>query len=319
VNAERLELKMSVQRALVGLGESLKPLIWSNRLALRAATRGLDAVYLARRAFGLGHSPEVAEGSVATGAEGLERFERYMAECSGIGGWFSLDSIAIWDALLVEQRNRGIGGDLLEIGVLKGRSATLLALHGEDGQSGVFVDPAFRKEAIDAIQRCKPTGIVLIEALSQNIHDHPEISQRQGAFRWIHIDGEHSGRAVRNDLELALPLLGAEGIICLDDFFSTAYPQITWAAMSFLEAHKDEVTLVLVGANKGYVCRRAAAPAYLAFIRDSLHRELLRRGRSDCTIWKSTGPDDYNCFGITPRHKGFDYHGPDWAPNRIDI
>jgi hypothetical protein len=43
------------------------------------------------------------------------------------------------------------------------------------------------------------------------------------------------------------------------------------------------------------------------------------RGCDKVTIWKTTEPGDMNTFGITDRYLDFNYRGPDWDQNRINI
>ena len=61
----------------------------------------------------------------------------------------------------------------------------------------------------------------------------PELMQHRRSFRWIHIDGEHTGQAVGNDLAIAHELLADDGIICIDDFFNPAYAQVSAASFPF--------------------------------------------------------------------------------------
>ena len=64
-----------------------------------------------------------------------------------------------------------------------------------------------------------------IKQKSVELNRSPELMRHRRSFRWIHIDGEHTGQAVANDLAIAHDLLADDGIICIDDFFSPAYPQ----------------------------------------------------------------------------------------------
>ena len=117
----------------------------------------------------------------------------------------------------------------------------------------MLVDPAVRREAVDAVDSIRASNNIYIRDFSQNLHGHPALAGRDGCFRWIHIDGEHSGPAVRNDLAIAAALIAPGGIICLDDFFTPAYPQITAAVFEFLASCRDELQLFLVGYNKAYL------------------------------------------------------------------
>jgi Methyltransferase domain len=223
-----------------------------------------------------------------------------------------------WDILLSRQDDLGVAGDLLEIGVLNGKSATLIALYARAHEKLVLVDPALRREAVAAVESIHANNNVHVRDFSQNLRRHPEMADRHGCFRWIHIDGEHSGPAVRNDLEIAVELVAPGGIICLDDFFTPAYPQITAAVFEFLASRRGRLQLFLVGYNKGYICNAEDAPGMLAFLRDEVPHEYARR-EFEVTLWKTADPSDMNCFGVTPHVQNAVCRGPDRAPHTLPI
>src|SRR4030095_347675 len=87
-----------------------------------------------------------APGKVAAD---LVPFHRYRAEVGWIGGWVQEVATATWDSLLAWQAALEVRGNLVEIGVLKGKSAALMALHARPEETCVFVDAVLRQEAID--------------------------------------------------------------------------------------------------------------------------------------------------------------------------
>jgi hypothetical protein len=60
---------------------------------------------------------------------------------------------AIWDFLLTQQRNLGVMGDFLEIGVFKGKSALLAALYLQLGELALLVDVNEMDSVRDEIAR----------------------------------------------------------------------------------------------------------------------------------------------------------------------
>jgi Methyltransferase domain len=301
------------------MSNQLRRLAWSNKATLALATAAVDAAYLARSRRPSGRAADQTAGQINDGGSAdLVRFHRYRRDFKGIGGSFWDGAIATWDILLARQAALGIEGDVLEIGVLKGKSATLIALHARAHEIFVLVDPALRREAIAAVDSIRASNNIYIRDFSQNLHEHAALAGRDGCFRWIHIDGEHSGPAVGNDLAIAAALIAPGGTICLDDFFTPAYPQITAAVFEFLANCRDGLQLFLVGCNKAYICKRTDAAGHLAFLRDEAQREYARRDVA-VTLWKTADPSDMNCFGVTPRVQNAIYKGPDRAPNRIPI
>jgi Methyltransferase domain len=303
----------------VQLKNRFRQLAWSNQVALSLATTAVDAGYLARKKLRRGRQANGTKGaSKHADPADLGRLRRYQSQFEQITGSFWAGAVITWDILLSRQAALGIKGDVLEIGVLNGKSATLIALHACTDESFVLVDPALRREAIDAVESLHPSNNIYIRDFSQNLRKHVALAGRESGFRWIHIDGEHSGPAVRNDLAIGADLLAPGGVICLDDFFTPAYPQITAAVFEFLGGNYGKFQLFLIGYNKGYICHCSDAAGNLAFLRQKVQREYARRDFA-VTLWKTAEPSDMNCFGVTPRVQSAIYKGPDWAPETIPI
>lgn len=250
----------------------------------------------------------------------MRKFDDYMKSYSHLEGWFQLPAIAIWDALLDFQQQQQIVGNILEIGVWKGKSAALAALHCRADEQCVFVDPL----PLDGVRECisavmPSTKCHYLTESSQFLPRHPFLAQGVRSFRWIHIDGEHTAQAVSNDLAIAELLLGDRGMLVMDDFFNPGYPQVTQAVFQFLNAQPGRLTMVLCGFGKAYLCRPRAAREYLSFMSNSLYSEMNDRQCGGVTIWKTTEPADMNTFGVTERYMDYNYRGPDWNDRQIDI
>ena len=293
-------------------------LVYVNRFAA-GLYKTVSMINATRRVWGLNMAKSFCKHSdSATENEPLKStYAHYQQTFSEVPGWFLPEAQAAWDCLLAFQTDQKIQGPLLEIGVWRGKSAALSTLHAEPNETCVYVDRLMLAEFKELIGRIRTSGTLFLEILSECLLSQPQVTKLGATFRWIHIDGEHSGEAVRNDLRVAESLLADDGMICVDDFPSSAYPQVNFAVVEFLSQH-PQITMVACGHNKGYICRRESAPRYLQFIKNELHRDMVQRG-SEVTIWKSGRPDDANCFGITDRVEQFDYRGPDWNPGTIEI
>lgn len=294
--------------------QRLRRLAWSNKYTLAAATAGLNGVYAVqkrlesgRRRTAVAQSGEVSKTAI---------FEAYRKRYPLDRTWFWEGASVTWDILLSHQRAAHVQGSLMEIGVLKGRSAAHLALHASSDEAIILVDPAMRAEALDAVRQAHPDNNIVLPMVSNAVHRRAEILPFTGACRWIHIDGEHSGPAVLNDLDVAKALLQPRGVICLDDFFTPAYPQITAAALYWLKDNSD-FTMFLTGYQKAYICKRDDAACYLDFIHRRFLDEAARRQFGQITLWKTAAVADMNCFGVTPRVGNYTMKGPDNAPDQI--
>ena len=246
----------------------------------------------------------------------LEIFEAYHRDYYSLPGWFIKGAAVLWDCLLSFQNQQAINGNFLEIGCWKGKSATCSTMFAADDEYCVFSDRIILPELKDSLSQIRKTKNLFVEGLSSELASNKQFAELGSNFRWIHIDGEHSGEAITQDLSLAHEMLGELGIISVDDVPSAAYPQLFYAVVEYLSKNPD-LTMFACGHNKIYLCRKSAAPTYLHYIRDHLHSEMKRRD-FDATIWKSGRPGDLNSFGITNRQGNYDYRGPDWDPLKIE-
>jgi predicted O-methyltransferase YrrM len=229
-----------------------------------------------------------------------------------VPGYMMPEAMAVWDTLLEFQETNKISGGLLEIGVFHGKSAVLLGLHCKKDEPLVLVDlnDFGAKEAVRKLTGKDPLYIL---ADSHLVVQRPELVALAGKFRWIHVDGDHTSRGVRNDLDIGNRLLGDDGVICIDDFFTASFPQITRVTFEFLKAHPDELRLFFCGYNKGYLCRPEKERDYQEFIKTGLIQELKDRELKQCTVFK-TDRDESNCLGVSFRVNGQDFFGVDGAP-----
>lgn len=237
---------------------------------------------------------------------------------NSIGGFMSENNTAIWDTLLCHQQARCIQGNILEIGVFKGRSASILCQHKRPDEELWLVDFSdFLDEAIHNTVAIQPTGVRYIKAKSSELWRNADLAKLRRSFRWLHIDGEHTGNAVANDLTLAAELLSDDGMICVDDFFSPSYPQITAAVFSYIDRHPFELQMLLCGENKAYLARPTSAAVYTDMFQSTFAAELKTRGVLDLTIFKTSPTSDYLAWGLNRRCQDRDYYGLDSNPDVI--
>lgn len=245
-------------------------------------------------------------------------YKRYKELTHEIEGWFSTESIGIWDSFLEFQKKSQLQGNIGEIGVWHGKSALLAAMHLRKNEKMLLVDPRPMHEAKEVIKKNCPNSLcAFFEHTSSHLKKIEAYQNSASSFRWFHIDGEHSSQAAYLDLEIADYLLSEDGMIVVDDFFKPMYPQITAAVFKYIDSRPMRLQLILVGHGKGYICRPRIAKTYLSFIKNNLHSEMIERGISNITIFKTTSPDDMNCFGIGDKYLDFNYRGPDWGDQRM--
>jgi hypothetical protein len=234
-------------------------------------------------------------------------------------GFFTHQSAALWDSFLCHQRENYLLGNMLEIGVYKGRSALLSSLHLGEQEKFFLIDGSpFIREAEKHLNPILGNRGCYIQKMSYDleIDFFKDIRQK---CRWIHIDGEHTGRAVINDLEFCEQMLSDNGILILDDFFNPMYPQLTEAAFMFLQNNKFKLSMFLCAWNKAYLARPIFAASYRNFIRQKLASELHKRDIHDFIITKTSTLDESTSFGICHRFVDRDYYGLDSDPDYLPV
>ncbi|QDU84468.1 hypothetical protein Pla163_15780 [Planctomycetes bacterium Pla163] len=270
----------------------------------------------------MNQSVSTAPAPDRSSATGVTRFERYMQIHGSIDGWFSRESAAIWDSLLEFQAADGVRGNMLEIGVWEGKSAALTAMHARPGETVHLADLDLKIEPIQrALGAARPepgVEFTTIAGDSRDLNVSPLVAEEFGRHRFIHIDGEHTARAVTNDLALANQLLAPQGVVVVDDFFSWLYPQITEAVLRYVRQFPDDFALFLCGYNKAYLARPHYVHRYLEACATRLPAQLEARGVVS-TIAKTTYPAELNTFGIGPRFQEMPLRGPDWDPKTIRV
>jgi hypothetical protein len=218
-----------------------------------------------------------------------------------LSGWFGFHSYALWRSLLDFQKARNIRGDLFEIGVWRGRSASVLASYCRDDETlhlcDLRIDDAALRTAFESVGA---TGrkVSALSAPSSELPGRLDLQAMHQSVRWMHIDGEHTGPVVYRELELANQIVRPDGLVVIDDFFSPRYPANTTEAVRYLEKNPFHFRLFAVAFNKGYFCRPESLATYMDFAAGSLSDALLAY---DCktTLFKTTGAFDTDAIGVT--------------------
>jgi hypothetical protein len=220
-----------------------------------------------------------------------------------IPGWFMFQSYCVWRALLDQQASQGANatGDLFEIGVWRGRSASVLANYRKGDEKLYLCDLRLDEAAVrTAIKSTgiEPSHLVGLSGPSADLPAKLDLKAMHHSVRWFHIDGEHTGTAVYRELEFANQIVNPQGIVVIDDFFSPRYPANTTEVIRYMEKNPFHFRLLAVGFNKGYLCRPEALPRYMDFMASGMSAALTRYG-AKTTIFKTTGPWDTDAVGIT--------------------
>lgn len=239
-----------------------------------------------------------------------ETLQNYQRDFSDVEGFFIPLAMATWDFLFTTQSSLGIAGGMLEIGVFQGKSGILSSLYMAPEEPAFFLDLYEVPQARRRIASAKPENVHFLQMKSIDALRDQQLAKMRGALRWVHIDGEHTGYATRADLNTAAHLVAEQGIICVDDFFSFKYPQLTAAVYQFLLEHPFDFKMFLASGNKCYICRASAFQTYDDQIRANAVGHMQLKD-NNWTLTRTSYVHDFGCFTIIPRNKERDFVGLD--------
>lgn len=198
-----------------------------------------------------------------------ELIKRYRAELGQITE-LAEPSMHVFSELLGFQRSRGVGGDLMEVGVFRAGTAALLAAHLSEQERIFLIDPtqneALSRETVVRFAGVKPEQVCvhLLDSVAVNKWRERLLSPAVPLVRFAHVDGEHSYDAVYSDLDLAHRYLIGGGMIVLDDIFNMNSACCTHALFDYLRAN-PLVHCVAMGFRKAYLCESRHVGAYRRF------------------------------------------------------
>jgi hypothetical protein len=219
---------------------------------------------------------EYSDTSVAV-SPALRNYLRW--KIYSINGYLkSLDARLIV-ALASWQTSNKIAGGLAEIGVHHGKLFFLLALSRQVGEKSLAIDlfeddemnastrfagrsRAFSMHAADLNVTLQSTEVQKADSLTLTSDD---ILSRVGRVRIFSVDGGHLYHHVAHDLPLVFSTLASGGVIIVDDFCNSEWPEVTSATYDFVRAQEGKIVPAILTKNKLYLTAPDIAPAYGEF------------------------------------------------------
>ena len=188
-------------------------------------------------------------------------------------GFFSMKEMWIWDWILQYQNEENILGNLVEIGVLKGKSLSKLAQHHKKHERVLGIDFSMSQDGnkaqiLNAIKKVSVMPLNLVELVECDTLYYNFDAPTNGMYfkenvRFMHIDGGHDGYTVYNDLKIADKMLSKDGILCIDDWRTFFYPDIQDAFYRYITEHPYSFKIVMITDTKMYACRPSNHQDYL--------------------------------------------------------
>jgi hypothetical protein len=174
-----------------------------------------------------------------------EKVAEYRERMGEVPGWLPPLDFDLIDLALTFQEERGVSGDLLEIGSYKGKCSILLGLHRQDGEElavcdlfgGATTNSSAKYTDLDQIEFSR--NFARFCANPPRILAMPSIELRgkiaEESCRFIHIDGGHDWEAVSEDTATALKVMWQDGVVVFNDFRSAHTPGVAlsvWRAVA---------------------------------------------------------------------------------------
>lgn len=162
---------------------------------------------------------------------------------------------------------------VLEVGVWKGAWASMVLMQQPD-LACVGIDPYPGNDAARAIMEARLAGLGIDERFTlQRSWDGLDADYR---FGLVHVDGDHTERAVAADLDRAVGRLEPGGVIVVDDHLTFGLPGVAAALHRF--CHRSGFRPFLQTPRKSYLAHGEHAERWYARCRDRLPFEpALRR------------------------------------------
>lgn len=189
-----------------------------------------------------------------------ERIKHFISDShKKIDGWFfPFDQVAFFE-LFSMQNQKGIQGDVAEVGVYKGKSLVFLSLLKSEGEQLYGFDlfeQDFLKITEDNLRDYGSTkGVLLRKGLTSDLAPADLDSIISSPVRFLHIDAGHEYHEVLEQLQLFSPYVAENGIIAMDDYQDREFPGIEAAVLDFAERDRPlRFVPFLAGGNKMFLC-----------------------------------------------------------------
>jgi hypothetical protein len=198
----------------------------------------------------------------------------YLQSTRDVEGWFFPIDAYLFALIDTIQKDEGISGHLFEIGVHHGKTAIFLGRAAAAGEM-VGVCDVFGQQELNVDR----SGEGSLDLFTSNMRKHGGVpgnrlqifSRRSDrlttadtttACRFFHIDGGHLRADVLSDLDTAAAALGPDGVVALDDPFNPNWPGVSEGLYEFMRVRPGALVPILIGGNKVFLTRAAAAGTY---------------------------------------------------------
>ena len=212
----------------------------------------------------------------------MDRVVRYLTFGQRkVEGWLDPDSAKIISALGDIQRAAGYHGAVGEIGVHHGKLFILLLLLTARDEGSFAIDVfeqqhlntdrsgrGDRERFLDNVRRWAGNDrkVSIIARSSFDVR-RDDIVEGCGDVRLASIDGGHTKECTINDLRLIESVLTEHGIMIVDDYFNSHWPDVSAGVAEYLLDRKSKLLPFAISPNKVYLTAHINSVFYRAQLR----------------------------------------------------
>jgi hypothetical protein len=207
-----------------------------------------------------------------------------------VEGWLERGAPEMIAAIADAQTERGVSGNVAEIGIHHGRLFILIYLLSRDSERAVAVDLFSRQELnVDGSgtgdlaiflanlrKHADDRRLVVHEGNSADLDSAALLRLGGGPFRLISIDGGHTPELTESDLATAEGVLAQGGVVILDDCFNEMFPGVSDGVHRHFSRPRSIIPFA-IGANKVLFAQPAFAPHYAKAVENAAPSKIQER------------------------------------------
>jgi len=236
-----------------------------------------------------------------------EDYKAAVDTASQFDGMMQPLSIALFEGFLRFQAEQNINGDMIEFGVFRGKSASVIMRHLNAGEEMFLIDVADYPE-FDKLSKIS-TSFKFLKGKSESLlQEQNFLDEIPDQVRFSHHDASHSYINVQSEMEAMAGRIAPKGLMVLDDYGNPSYMQVVAASFHYLAREESPVEILLYSNNKAYLCRKEDFDFYAKFLVEDL-LDRVRQAGHNCYITRTEDNVGYRGFSLFPKAK------PD-APDR---
>lgn len=231
----------------------------------------------------------------------VDTYPKVQADADKFEGMMNPLSVALFQAFLSHQAEMGLTGDLMEFGVYRGKSASLLLNNLGKDDTLHMVDVKDYPE-LDKLSEISDQ-FTFTKGKSEDLFKSEEyLNSIPKQVRFSHHDASHSYINVSAEMEAMASRIAPGGLMVLDDFGNPSYFQVVAACFTYLAREDSPLDMVLYSNNKAYLCLKDDFDMYSKFILEKLLPEINSLDMKDCYVTRTEKHAGYRGFSLFPKN-----------------